>query len=222
MKGVRSMAELSKATLNLVSKFLTTEVESRAAEGITWQLLLKGRHDDRIAEYKALRETITAEGFGPNDIFRMYELSNGYIFDMDLGLATKMTIKLANAMASRMNIPSGETFGARMCEDAEKRRQEDLEKMAKRVLTHAKNREATFEMALFSKNSIPKIVINGKNSKGEAVTASYDAYAVRHWDIEEINVKYLVPKGVRIVKIEPCEVIPTMTGVRFIVHIANV
>ncbi len=215
------MAKLSDATLNLVSKFLTTEVEDRAAQGITWQLLLKGKHDDKIAEYKALRDRITEEGFGPNDIFRMYELSNGYIFDMDLGLATKMTVKLADAFAGKMGIPSGSQFGADMCRDAEKRRQEDLEKLAKRVLNHAKLKEAKFEMALFSKNSIPKITVSGKNAKGDPVVLNYDAYAVRHWDVEEINTRYLVPKGFRIIKIEPCEVIPTLTGVRFIMHIAN-
>lgn len=71
-------------------------------------------------------------------------------------------------------------------------------------------------MALFSKNSTNRIILNGKNSKGEAIAVKYNAYAIRHWDIELINEKLLIPAGFRVSRIQPCEILPSKTGVSFV------
>ena len=61
---------------------------------------------------------------------------------------------------------------------------------------------------------------NDKKS-GKPVLVKYDAFAIRHWDLGDINTKMLIPAGIRIVKIEPSEILPPKTGVRFVLHLAE-
>ena len=97
-----------------------------------------------------------------------------------------------------------------------------MTKLARKCIHEFKEGHKTFDVALFSRNSVPRIVVSGKDPKsGKDGVVTYDAYAVRHWDIEEVNAKLLAKEGIRIAKIEPCEVIPTKTGVRFRLHLAR-
>ena len=216
------MAEISKELLGKLTEFLTVEIESKALDGITYVLALKDNESDRedIEKYKAIRTCATKCGFGPNEAFRAYELSNGYIFDMDLVIAKQITILLSQKVAKQNNnkTPIGDIIG----DSPEQRRREDMVKLAKKCVNEFKDGHKVFDVALFSRNSVPRIVVSGTDPKsGKSSVVTYDAYAVRHWDIEEINCKFLAKEGIRIAKIEPCEVIPTRTGVRFRLHLAR-
>lgn len=214
------MGQMSKELMEKLSYFLTTEIQSRALSGITYAMLFKDSTDkDSYELYKKILEEVTKCGYGPDEVFRVYEVSNGYIFDMDLSVAKKITAKLSEIVSKNNGgqTPVGDLIGS----NPENRRKEDMAKLAKLIKNEFKAGKRQVEVALFSRNSVPRIVMNATDSKGKPVLVKYDAYAIRHWDLEEINVRMLVPAGIRIARIEPCEILPPKTGVRFILHLAN-
>lgn len=212
-------AKISKKLIDMLSEFLTTEIQSKALSGITYTLLLKdGKDKEEAAKYFKIREEATNCGFGPNEVFRVYEVSNGYIFDMDLSVAKYITVELSKVVSKMYGgrTPVGDLIG----ESPEVRRRDDMTLLAKYVLNQFKEGKRKVEVALFSRNSVPRIVINATDKDGKPVLLKYNAYAIRHWDIEDVNINLLAPKGVRIASIEPCEILPSKTGVRFILTLA--
>lgn len=212
------MGQASKEMMNMLTEFLICEIGSKALDGITYALVLKDDKDkDKYKRYLSIRDEVTKCGFGNDEIFRVYEISNGYIFDMDLNIAKRITTKLAQAVqrTSGIDVGDGELIG----DSPEKRRKSDMLGLARFVKQEWDSGRNMAVLALFSRNSVPHIVISGKTPKGEYVTEKFNAYAVRHWDIETINAKMLIPAGIRIAKIEPFEVLPSKTGIKFGIYI---
>ncbi len=215
------MSKPSRALMDMLSDFLVSEIQSRALSGITYTMLFKDpKEKETYEKYMKIREEALKCGYGQNEVFRAYEVSNGYIFDMDLSVAKFITAELSKSVAKNNGgqTPVGDLIG----DAPEKRRKEDMTLLAKYVKGQFKEGKKVLEVALFSRNSVPRIVINGQDKAGQSVLLKYNAYAIRHWDIEEINTKLLVPAGLRISKIEPCEILPPKTGVRFILHLSKV
>ena len=215
------MADIPKELYGKLTEFLTVEIESKVLDGITYVLALKNDADrENIEKYQRIKESALKSGAGPNEVFRVYELSNGYIFDMDLNIAKQITYLLSK----KVNQQSGgkTPVGDFIADKPEKRRQEDMKKLAKKCIAQFKEGKKVFDVALFSRNSVPRIQITAKDGAGKDTVITYDAYAVRHWDIEEINAKLLAKEGIKIARIEPREVLPSKTGVRFTLHLAKI
>ena len=211
-------AKVSKKLLDLLSKFLMLEIQSRVLDGITYTFLFKdGKDAGQKEKYLEIRDEAAACGFKPEEVFRIFEVSNGYILDMDLSIAKYITEEISKVVARENNYktPVGDLIGNR----PEKRRIEDMEYLAKVLLKHYKDKEKEVEVALFSRNRVPKIVLTAEDTKGGTVVVKYDAFAIRHWDLEDVNTNLLIPKGVRITDIVPCEILPSKTGVRFIIKL---
>lgn len=214
------MADISKELYGKLTEFLTIEIESKVLDGITYVMTLKNESDrENTEKYRRIKEVAIKSGLGQNEAFRVYELSNGYIFDMDLAIAKQIAFLLSKKVNQQTNgqMPVGDFIG----DKPEKRRQEDMMKLAKKCLNQYKSGTKVFDVALFSRNSVPRIQITAKDKKGKDTVITYDAYAVRHWDIEEINARLLAKEGIKIAKIEPCEVLPSKTGVRFTLHLTK-
>lgn len=209
------MAELNKELLDMLVEFMICEIGSGVLDGMTYTMLLKTEKDRPVLErYRAIKKQALADGYTNDEIFRMYEVSNGYIFDMDLNTAKKLTLELSKSIAKANG---GQTPVMDLVKDMpDQRRKRDLVKLAKYLKSEYDKGNRQLEVALFSKNSTNKIVINGKTSSGEAISLRYNAYAIRHWDIEIINEKFLIPSGFRVKRIQPCEIFPSKTGVSFI------
>jgi len=139
---------------------------------------------------------------------------------MDLNVAKKITSELSKAVAkaNNGNTPTGDLIG----DSPDKRRKDDMLGLAKYVKQQYDNGKKQIEVALFSRNSVPRIIISGVGPKNDMISIKYNAYAIRHWDIESINANMLIPAGIRISKIEPCEVLPSKTGVRFVLYVDSV
>jgi len=215
------MGKMTKELVDKLSYFLTTEIQSRALDGITYAMVFKGPKDKETLEsYMEIKKEVEKCGFGPNEVFRVYEVSNGYIFDLDLSVAKSITVKLSEVVNKMNNgqTPIGDLIGSH----PENRRKEDMSKLAKLIKNEFKEGKRRIEIALFSRNSVPRIVMSADDKKsGKPVLVKYDAFAIRHWDLGDINTKMLIPAGIRIVKIEPGEILPPKTGVRFVLHLAE-
>lgn len=218
---VMEMAKFSSDLLNKLTEFLVCEIGSKALDGITYAMILKDPKDkDNYKRYTDIKREAVKCGYKNDEVFRVYEVSNGYIFDMDLNVAKKITSELSKAVAkaNNGNTPTGDLIG----DSPDKRRKDDMLGLAKYVKQQYDNGKKQIEVALFSRNSVPRIIISGVGPKNDMISIKYNAYAIRHWDIESINANMLIPAGIRIAKLEPCEVLPSKTGVRFVLYVDSV
>lgn len=206
---------MSKRLRDMLTEFLICEIGSRALDGITYTLLLKTNRDKELIErYKQIKVEANNCGFVNNEVFRMYEIGNGYIFDMDIGVAKMITAEIArsiNASANYSNVPSPDLIS----DMPEKRRKRDIIALGRYLVSQFDLNRTELEVALFSRNSTNRIVINGKSANNEPIALTYNAYAIRHWDIEILNEKILIPMGIRVSRIQSCEILPSKTGVSF-------
>lgn len=209
------MAEFSDSLVSMLTEFMVCEIGAKTLDGITYTMLMKDPRDKEIYDkYMLIKREAVKCGFSSEEVFRTYEVSNGYIFDMDIMTAKQMTVKLSEAVAKMNNnaTPIGNLIGDR----PEQRRKKDMISLARYLKNKYDSGTRQTEVALFSRNSSNKIVLNGKGPKGETLTITYNAYALRHWDIEKVNEQLLIPAGFRVSRIQPCEVLPSKTGVAFI------
>ena len=211
------MAELSSELLNMLTEFMICEIGSKALDGITYSMVLKNdskREKELYRRYSMIKETAEKQGFGSNEIFRAYEVSNGYIFDMDLSTVKSITAEIVKSVSKTSG--GEKNIGDLIQDKPEQRRKRDIIALAKYLKSEYDKGNMQCEAALFSRNSTNKIFISGKSSSGEMFAVRYNAYAIRHWDIELINERYLIPAGFRVKRIQPCEILPSKTGVSFI------
>ena len=214
----------SKEVMNGLTEFLICEVDTKVLSGISYVLLKKvPSNQKKIDKYDALRRKMNEEGISPKEGFRRYELDNGIIYDLDLGEAIRFTELISRAVAKENggDTPVGD-LGIR--EKAMNRHQQDMERLCEKIVAYAKKGVGKIELALFSKNSSGSIVITARdaaNTKKE-VAVTYDAYALRHTDMEELNREYLSLYGLMVTKVEVHELLPSCTGVRFSLTIARV
>lgn len=209
------MAKFSKELLDMLTEFMICEVGSKALDGITYTMVLKTARDKELyTRYMTIRNEAAKCGYTSDEVFRVYEVANGYIFDMDLETAKQMTIEIAKSVSKNNG---GKTPSGNIIKDMpEQRRKRDLVNLAKYLKYEYDNGRYSVEVALFSRNSMNKIIVTGKGSRGETLALRYNAYAIRHWDIEILNEKFLIPAGFRVRSIQPCEILPSKTGVSFI------
>ncbi len=208
------MGKASTELINKMTEFLIHEIGCKALDGITYAFVLKNEKDrETYRNYMEIRKEATKCGFSMDEAFRVYEVNNGYIFDMDLSVAKKITVELSKAV-NKTN--GGKTPVKDLIGDSpDRRRKSDMVGLAKFLKSKYDNNEMTVELALFSRNSTPRITITCVGQNNEMIVIKYNAYAIRHWDIELINKNLLIPAGIRISMLEPCEILPSKTGVKF-------
>lgn len=210
------MAEFSKELMDMLTDFLISEIGYKATEGITYSMAFKDNAKDKsmYTRYSEIKKETHRCGYMDLDVFRIYEVRNGYIFDMDLQTAKQINTTIFNSIAKLNN---GETpIDYSIMEDIpEQRRKRDMVSLAKFLKHEFDNGKNAVDVALFSRNSTNRIVINGRGQNGDMLSVRYSAFAIRHWDLEVINAKLLIPAGFRVCRVKPGEVLPSKTGVSF-------
>lgn len=224
------MGKMTKEALDRLTDFVVNNIGSKGLDGITYVMALK-EDKDLIAKCMKVREELKKAGFQKDEVFRVYELENGYIFDTDISIVKLVTKQLIKCAARDGELNDVENY--KLDEEAifrdgpEKRRMADMKALANYCVKQSKEGKYKLEIALFSRNSVQKIVLTGsaKSSNSDYskrdVLVQYSAFAIRHWDIAEINEKLLAKNGIKIERITPCEVLPSKTGVRFILDMVK-
>lgn len=246
------MAAFSKELLNMLSEFMVCEVGSRILDGITYAMISKDKSDaNAYARYMLIKNEAVKCGYSDDEVFRVYELCNGYIFDMDLGTAKQIALQLAKSLSkiesdkkleygkSSNSTKAGSKYDIKNAADElneadseqemydiintkpEQRRRHDMVNLAKYIKFMHDSGKMQCEVALFNRNSTNKIILTGLGPNGENLVVKYNAYSIRHWDVEEINAKFLIPAGFRVRSIQPCEVLPSKMGVSFIFRLED-
>ena len=171
----------------------------------------KGAETD-IENLRKIREEAFNCGFEANELFRIYEVSNGWIYDIDMNIAKKITVEISKIVAKNNGgkTPTGDLIG----DKPERKRKAEMTALAKKVKKAYENGAREMEIALFNRNTTNRITVSGKTTTGEPVSVMYDAFSLRHTDIEVVNDKLLIPIGIKITRIVPYDILPSKTGVR--------
>lgn len=217
------MAEYSKELENMLTDFLVCEIGNKYLDGVTYAMALKDIEKDKqmYQRYIEIKKETHRCGYNDLDIFRIYEVSNGYIFDIDADKARHITNTMLNSIKAlnddKTPLDYSEIYGI-----PEQRRKKDMVNLAKYLKKEFDSGKNVVEVALFSRNSTNKIIINGRGQNNDILSIRYNAYAIRHWDLETINYKLLIPAGFRVSRLKPCEILPSKTGVSFLLTMEQV
>jgi len=214
------MADFSKKLLDMLSEFMIRELGSKVLDGVTYTFVFNNDADKQTyEEYMAIKQEAINCGYMNDEVFRVYKLSNGYIFDMDLNTAKQITAEVYKRVAKDNNMSIDESQNRNfdiIKDDPDVRRKMDLVSLANYLKAEFDKGNKQVELALFSRNSSNRIIINGKLDNGNPVSLRYKAFILRHWDIEILNEKFLIPAGFRVKRIQPLEVLPSKTGASFL------
>ena len=219
--GKNSSGVMTKDLKSRLTDFLMSEIGSKALDGITYAMVMKDdKEKDRLERYMNIKRIAVENGFTNDEVFRVYEVSNGYVFDMDLNIAKMITEKLSEAvaLANGGNTPVGNLIG----EAPEKRRKDDMLGLAKYIKKQYDDGKREVVVALFSRNNSPRIIITGVGPKNEMVTIRYNSYAIRPYDLQSVNANMLIPAGFRISSVEAYQVLPSKTGVKFKLYLERI
>ena len=208
-----------------LTQFIVNELGGKVLDGITYSLIRTDNHStnydkQRLDEYQAIRKEASMCGFQAQELFRVYNLQNGVIFDIDMGITKQIAALIVNKMLNENGQPMKheDIIGNK----PENRRKSDMISLAKYLDKQLKSGNSIVEIALFSRNSVPEIVINGQLQDGRYAIQKYKAYAIRFWDLEDVNRNLLIPMGLRIRQVQPGAILPTRTGVLFQLELEKV
>ncbi|MBR1455161.1 MAG: hypothetical protein IJ593_11070 [Lachnospiraceae bacterium] len=211
----------SKELVDLLSTFMLKELGHKAMYGITYTFVLKNKENKKTYDdYMSIRKEADKCGFERNEVFRVYEVSNGYIFDMDVDITKTLLKKLNKAL---QNIDGQNNKDISIEKLPAERRKDAMLSLGKYCVSEFEKGNKDITVALFSRNYRKYISVAGKDKESNQYCYDmYNAYGIRHWDIEAINHYILIPAGIRISVVEPFEILPTLTGVRFGIHMEAV
>lgn len=204
-----------------IAMFLVESIGEKAYDGITYALLNKSSEEDKnkIVEYNDIRKQIEEQGMESSQFIQALQVPNGVIFDLNIIVAKEITHEVAKMV--------GQATGGKLGGDVDlindgplKRREEDIEELARYLARQAKEGKNTVEIALFSRNFTNKIVYTAKDKSGKDIQVKLHAYAVRHWDIPVISNR-LMSMGYKITGAKAGEILPSKTGVRFTISLAK-
>lgn len=214
---------LSDAVKSKITNLLVENIGAKeVCDGITY-VLLTANDSDKIREIYALQKEIQECGVDPNTILQSYKVSNGVIFDLNIGVAKQIASFLVTNGVNKGMIDGRKISGPDLIKDTpEKRRKEDIEKLGKFLKQCFKNKKYVVDLALFSRNKVGVTTFNAKDRKtGKDATVKYNAYAIRYWDIEVLNRVVLANEEFKVVKLEAGEILPSKNGVRFVLTLGK-
>lgn len=201
------MANISNEMKQALVSMLVESIGTKVKDGITYVLLLDSGSDQaKIEEYKKIQ---TMAGTA----IRSYQLKNGYVFDMDLGLAKELSASLVATIAKKENMQVDSYDQVK--DGPERRREEDIQALAKFLAKQYKEGKKSVDIALFSRNKVDKIEFTAKNKQNQDVKVTYPAFAIRHWDMQRVGEILGRQYNIALAGANAGEVLPTKTGVRF-------
>lgn len=199
-----------KKIMNLLTEFIVTQIDQKVLQGISYIIVSKSQaNKDKIARFDALRTELTELGVPVTEQLKVYDVNTAKIYDVDLNTTITITEQLAKAVGEGSDSLS--TYS--ISNTANKRREADIDRLITYCVKQARNGKSQSDIALFSKNTVDHINISGTLPNGKPAVLSYDAFALRHTDIIEVN-KKLANSGLQISNILIHEALPSMTGVR--------
>lgn len=201
----------------MLSEFVIGEIGKGALYGVTYTMIFNEEKNGSLYKRcKAIKQEAYNCGFGIDEVFRIFEVSNGLIFDMDMETVKQVSAKIAEAIETEEQIQIPKEY---IYDQSSQRRRRDLINLAKFLKREYDKGNHDTEVALYSRNMTGKIFVDGTWTDGSSIRITYPAFALRHWDMSTLNEKLLEKANIKLTRIRPCEILPRKTGVSFEFHV---
>lgn len=213
---------LSDDAVGKLAEVVCTDIHTNIVKGVTYILLEeKPNTKVRLDMYMGLRREIDSEGFKPDEVFRVYKVSNGYVFDMEPEIAVSITKAIMQKSGSLDDKNMRAVLNS-VVERSNVRREKELKRLAALCYKAYKAGKVSLEVLLFGRNEVGKVIITVKDGKDDYVI-TYPSFMLRPSDMQSVNEEYLIKSGIRIKSIETGEIVGTNRGLRVMVNLgANV
>ena len=216
---MKSSLRLPEDLANGLMDFFSEEISDNIFAGVTYGLVFKDKMTQaKVAKYTELKQKILECEMNTQDKLRMFEVCNGYIFDLGVRTAQIIALDLI-----RSTYKDGEEISKndvlRIKDLPVQRRRAELERLANKCIKIMNdNRTSQSEeivIALYSRNTSNTVKVTGELENGQKVRFTYDAYKLKHTDLDELNKQFLVKRRIKVASIQACEILPPRTGVKF-------
>lgn len=204
--------KVTDEALDKVVTIFANNLGGKVFDGINWTFVLD---TDTLVlqEYETIRQELKDMGYNHGEILRAYKAPNGLIYDIDAAVIKSLVQK---TMIGSEN----EGLCKELIESAyEARRNAEMSKLHVYLVKAYKAGNKRVSLALFNTNKGNRITYNTLIENGTYANKKMEiklpAFALRHWDLEELNRNYLIPARVKIQKVQLVEILPTKTGVGF-------
>lgn len=213
---------LSDDAIGKLAEVICTDIHTNIVKGVTYILLEeKPNTKVRLDMYMGLRREIDSEGFKPDEVFRVYKVSNGYVFDMEQEIAVSITKAIMQKSGSLDDKNMRAVLNS-VVERSKVRREKEMKRLAALCYKAYKAGNTSLEVLLFGKNEVGKVILTVKDGKDDYVI-TYPSFMLRPSDMQSVNEEYLIKSGIRIKSIETGEIVGSNRGLRVVVNLgANV
>lgn len=204
--------QVTDEAVSKITGIVANSIGEKIVDGVNWALILNS-DSDTINEYETIRQELKDMGYNRGEVLRAVSAPNGLIYDIDASVIKKLVSQL-------MSGSDVEKSSKTIMDNAYiERRNSEFQKLHVYLMKAFRQGKTTVSVALFNTNQGNKItyktyVESGKYA-GQKVEVSLPAFALRHWDLQELNRDYLIPSKVKIARVQVIEILPTRTGVGF-------
>ncbi len=203
---------------DLLKEMVICELGSKVVDGVTYFSLIKGNEADekKYKRYIAIDKYCKEQYGERGSCIEINSVVNGYVINIGIEMAKSIICKIAEE--SNIDSDIRNVIGNK----PEKSRENECEKLGKYLLDRYKDNKMESEIVLYSttKSDVSNNV--GVDASGQNIRVCYRTFAITHNEIEGVNEKYLVPHGIRIKEIKPCEVLSRRQGVVFGVTVESI
>lgn len=211
--SVAKVNSLPREIIDRLTDFYLNELASKAVYGISYAVF-EASDKEKIKKYKALRELVDQNGYAKNEVFRMVEFSNGVVFDIDNSMTSYITKEVLTVMQEEdasLDVQLGHVIKI-----GTKARDTSMLNLAKHCLNEYKNKHREIEIVLFRSDNSSHALVNARVAGArDRVLLKYEAYMLKHWDLELVNKRHLIKAGIKINGVKALEILPNGAGVLF-------
>jgi len=212
------MVKMSNELKNEFASVLVNDIGTKVIDGITYVLFLNaGADSDEIKRYGELIKKADNLGISRQEAISAFKVANGCIFDMNMQLAKQLSYGIIANAATKEGVTLDSYDMVK--NGPEQRREDDIQKLAEYLNKEHKNGKREIQLALYSRNKVDKIEFAAKRSNNSDAKVIYQAFAVRHWDLNRIGDVLRQKYNISIKDIKAGEILPTKTGVRFCISL---
>jgi hypothetical protein len=205
------MKQFSKELGDMLTDFIVSEIGSKGLSGVTYALKLKNEANrEDIERFIRIREEADRCGYDSKELFRAYEVSNGYVFDMDLKAMTNILVKIARSAAVVTGKHKDKT--ELVYSEPEETRRKDIIRLARTVAVEYDKGNHGTNVALFNRNEAGFVNYMYKGEDGVARHYRIDAMKVRTYDIVTMNSGPLKDTGIVVRQVIPKYILPKENG----------
>lgn len=175
-------------------------------DGVTYVVLQSKTHKAEINKFNALYEKVRKYGYQETELFRRESVGTGYIYDIDLSVATHLGKSILLELSDDLGLSHNKSRIETRFSVLKQIRELEL----KRLVSLIDECKKEVDIVLFASDLGHKVEIVGKN-KRDYYLVSYYAFRLSQWDLADLN-KHLQVQEVQNIEIN--EILPNNKGLR--------